>query len=240
MKLSARFTEYGLVGAFFLIIMLIILATAPPSPPDSHSMMASLRLAWTNLWTNLSAFQGKSDPKPDAVDFKEAIAATLGFVAVFVTGLLIDLFSVIFVYAEMIVFSKLLHLYSEDIGAVQNLFPDTVKRDYERFKTKFGSSVFVSASQSVKRIRLLPCYSRNFAFFVTYAGSGGMQLDALGDHLRVWRTARGIAASAILLFLVWLVTRYAESVGPVGGIVATLVAVAIIVGSMCIVGFNFS
>src|SRR5262245_8245184 len=102
MKLSARFTEYGLVGAFFLITLFVIVGTSPQSFLESGALV-SVKRSWSLLWENLGKIQGKSTGE---VDFKEAIAAALGVVAVFVTGLLLDLLSIMFLYGEMIVFSR--------------------------------------------------------------------------------------------------------------------------------------
>jgi len=89
MQIGSRFTEYGLTGGFFWICQLLFLV---------YSGQAK------TLLSNLSSV--KLDPTSWISQIGPTAISALAIIAVFVTGLLLDLFAVYFRPMEMRVFRQ--------------------------------------------------------------------------------------------------------------------------------------
>jgi hypothetical protein len=204
MQIDRRFADYGLTGGFFLI--------------------CQLGLFWPlGYWPRiLDQFQAVRLP-PDTsllVPIITGFAGALAVIAVFVTGLLLDLIASLFRAIEMRVFSRHLDRNSVWIIGLIEAHKAYCGTDYESFQRTvqqvnsltFGKRLTYACTfwrresghfwafswwlgDTVRR------YERLSSFFRSYitVQSGSAQLTLMADQYSLWRTARAIATALYLL-----------------------------------------
>ncbi len=120
MQIGSRFTEYGLTDGFFWICQLLFLV---------YSGQAK------TLLSNLSSV--KLDPTSWISQIGPTAISALAIIAVFVTGLLLDLFAVYFRPMEMRVFRQHLVRNRDWLGRLITDHKDYCEADYEEFECRF-------------------------------------------------------------------------------------------------------
>src|SRR5436305_10290195 len=136
MQIGSRFTEYGLTGGFFWICQLLFLV---------YSGQAK------TLLSNLSSV--KLDPTSWISQIGPTAISALAIIAVFVTGLLLDLFAVYFRPMEMRVFHQHLVRNRDWLGRLITDHKDYCEADYEEFECRFRETS--RAKGRVGRIRCI-------------------------------------------------------------------------------------
>jgi len=210
MQIGSRFTEWGLTGGFFWICQLLFLT------------YSGQRII---LLSNLPS---KLEPDWILPSVSTAISA-LAIVAVFVTGLLLDLSAVYFRQWEMRVFHRHLVRNRDWLGRFIADHKGYGEADYEEFERLLSKSSLAKDRKAGFGVSLLwnrqrrrqyfaegwgpwkgaRAYERLWSFFASYVlvESGSSQLSLMTDQYYFWRTGRAISTSlAILMFEVFLFT----------------------------------
>lgn len=213
MQISTRFTEYGLTGAFFWIGQLLLLLALGQPADAAFRWLAD----WVPRLQNIPQF---------AQTLLMSLVGALAIIAVFIAGLLLDLFGSYFIFMEMAVFKR--HAdrnreWLEDLVAKHGVYG---ARDYDIFTRKFGNpfsgrewrtafDVFLFWSRERRRryvaawkrawerFKLIRPYHRLWSFLFSYVvvQSGASQLNVLVDEMYLWRTGRAISTALMILFL---------------------------------------
>jgi len=124
MQIGSRFTEYGLTGGFFWICQFILLWRSGQTQ---------------TLLSNLSTVQlqiAKDIPIPIT-----SLVSALAIIAVFVTGLLLDLLAVYYRPMEIRVFIRHLARNRDWVGRLIADHKGYCEADYEEFERRYGESV---------------------------------------------------------------------------------------------------
>jgi len=143
----------------------------------------------------------------------------LAIIAVFVTGLLLDLSAVFFRRFEMPVFQKHLARNRDWLGRLIADHKGYCEADYEEFDrlhrgTPVAKPGFLSKFRSWNRevIQLSSKgrpYERLWSFFTSYVlvESGSSQLSLMVDQYYLWRAGRAVSISLVILtFEVWFLS----------------------------------
>jgi len=190
MNLSARFTEFALTGAFFWIGQLIFFGFGY----DRELMEILPR------W--MGVYYGYEVLLPEAIKgASSTMLSAFGLIGIFMTGLIMDMFSEYFTPFERIIFNR--HIYRNQDwlnNATKDCSP-TVHHDYQQLIEYFGYDYFPPISKSIKRIRLGRECQRIQAFLFSYihAFSANAASELLLDHLHHWRTSRSVSTVLIIL-----------------------------------------
>jgi|SRR5215510_5575417 len=189
MQISSRFTEYGLTGGFFWISQFILLW-----------YYGKIQV----LQSYLSAIQ--IPPGISQIGFTAitGLVSALGIIAVFVAGLLLDLFAVYFKPMEMRIFQQHLARNRDWLGRLIADHKSYCGADYEEFEREGGHFSFKVFRQWRPNIlRWWKPYERLWSFLASYVvvESGSSQLGLMLDQYYLWRTGRAISA---VLFIVSL------------------------------------
>jgi len=216
MQIGSRFTEYGLTGGFFWICQLILLWYYG-------------KIQW--LLTNLPTVQIPSEISQIGSTAITGLVSALGIIAVFVAGLLLDLFAVFFRSMEMRVFDRHLVRNRDWLCRLIADHKGYCAADYEEFERRFGGSSYLKDMltgldiflfwKRERRQRYLAAmkrgwglgvnrpYERLWSFLASYVVvmSGSSQLSLLVDQYYLWRTGRAIS---IVLFIVSLEVMFFE------------------------------
>jgi hypothetical protein len=215
MQIGSRFTEYGLTGGFFWICQLLFLA---------YSGQAK------TLLSHLSTVQLQIPPWISQIG-STAISA-LAIIAVFVAGLLLDLLAVYFRQWEMRVFQRHLARNRDWLGRLIADHKGYCEADYEEFERQLGGTSlgqdtmagfgvfffwnrerrqqYVAAAKRGRGAwKVARPYERLWSFFASYVlvQSGSSQLSLMVDQYYLWRTARAVSVSLVILGLeVWFLS----------------------------------
>jgi hypothetical protein len=208
MQIGSRFTEYGLAGGFFWICQFILIWCSGQTQ---------------TLLSNLSTVQ-KQIPEHLPIAITSLVSA-LAIIAVFVTGLLLDLFAVYFRPTEMRIFCRHLVRNRDWLGQLIADHKGYCEADYEEFERRLGETSlakdmwagiaillfwnqerrqrYVGALKRGWAWGLARPYERLWSFFASYVivQSGSSQLSLLVDQYYLWRTGRAVSAALIILFL---------------------------------------
>jgi len=213
MQFIRRFADYGLTGGFFLICQLVVL--------------------WPFGYLSTIVDKLQALPIPSLTDTSlvgpifTGFAGALGVIAVFVVGLLLDLFASYFRPLEMRVFARHLSRNSDwlinlveahkvycatDYETIQRAFPDaSITREYlANFRAGFDVFMFWNRKRRERYVSTIKRswawglgwpYERLWSFFTSYIVvlSGSAQLTVLVDQYSLWRTARAMAAALVLI-----------------------------------------
>jgi hypothetical protein len=213
MKISDRFTDYGLIGGFFWLLQFALMATF------------GIRRFWLagevhSLETLLK------DLPPGALPPLAALVGALALTAIFATGLLLDLFgSTYFRGTEMNVF---IWYARRNALWVQRLFDqhkDYIQNDWSvLFSAAIGVPHWKKQISAVIRLELmfwnrrvreeyasliskgratLQAYTEMQAFLISYVlvVSGSGNIEFLSTQLSLWTTSRAISTAVGLAAL---------------------------------------
>ncbi len=189
MQIGSRFTEYGLTGGFFWICQFIFLWRSG----QTQTLLGKLSTVQNQIPEHL----------PIAIT---SLVSALAIIAVFVTGLLLDLLAGYFRPLEMGVFHKHLVRNRDWLGRLIANHKGYCEADYEEFERQFDRTSPPSASQKrlfavLKRAWVAGPYERLWSFFTSYifVESGSLQLSLMVDQYYLWRTGRAVSVSLIIL-----------------------------------------
>ena len=228
MQISSRFTEYGLTGGFFWICQLLFLVyTGQAKTFLTHlSTVQQLQIPLMQLSTG----QQLQIPPWISQIGVTAISA-LAIIAVFVTGLLLDLLAVYFRPMEMRVFNQHLVRNRDWLGRLIADHKSYCEADYEKFERQFGETSLAKDTMAgfdvflfwnrQRRQRYVAAvkrgwgwglgrnYERLWSFFASYVlvQSGSSQLSLMLDQYYLWRAGRAVSVSLVILtFEVWFLS----------------------------------
>jgi hypothetical protein len=194
MQIGSRFTEYGLTGGFFWICQFILLwCSGQIQPLQSNVSTVQLHIA-------------KDIPIPIT-----SLVTALAIIAVFVTGLLLDLSAVYFRPLEMGVFRRHLVRNRDWVGRLIADHKGYCEADYEEFERlpkdmPKRSYILLFWNQEWRQrawavLRQARPYERLWSFFASYVlvQSGSSQLSLMVDQYYLWRTGRAVSAALLIL-----------------------------------------
>jgi len=209
MQIGSRFTEYGLTGGFFWICQFILLWSSP-----RQSWLPNLSIVQLQIPTGISQIGSTAIT---------SLVSALAIIAVFVAGLLLDLFAVYFRPMEIFVFSGHLIRNRDWLGQLIADHKGYCEADYEEFerrfsgtstamntRPKFGISLFWNRERrqqylvAVRRgLAMGRPYERLWSFFASYVVvlSGSSQLSLMVDQYYLWRTGRAVSAALLIVFI---------------------------------------
>jgi hypothetical protein len=207
MQIGSRFTEYGLTGGFFWICQLFVLA---------YSGQAKTLLSHPSTLQQL-------EKMPSWISQIGATAiSALAIIAVFVTGLLLDVFAVYYRPMEMRAFHKHLVRNRDWLGRLIADHKGYCEADYEEFESQFRGKSFAKGMMAgfdafffwnrqrrqryvaiVKDTWRARPYERLWSFFASYVlvESGSSQLSLMMDQYYLWRTGRAVSTALLIVFL---------------------------------------
>jgi hypothetical protein len=203
MKISDRFTDYGLIGGFFWMLQLAIWPVID-------------RTGWADA---LHYFTGAlvSVPK-EALPSFVALLGAFGLIAVFTTGLLLDLLgSSYFLATEMMVFARHVRQHIHWLQRVTDLNTDYIQEDWSilinaptyRNQLRASLKFFKLWNERdrkgcwlvVREVwKLRSAYTRMQSFLLSYVllTSGVEKVELLSTQMSLWNTGRAIAAGIII------------------------------------------
>jgi hypothetical protein len=212
MTLPGRFAEYGLSGAFFWICQLILL----------------LLFGRTEFIINLLSMVPLSSvgAAPQLVQTLVAsLLAVLAIIAIFTTGLLLDLCAAYFILWEISVFKQHLDRNASWLIGLIERYKEYSADDYQQLHDHFGNSFFskeawlealrlhqfwqrgwyrrylAAQRQGFRRWALVEPYTRLSSFLMSYViiQSGSSQLSVLTDLISQWRVGRALSTAMIFI-----------------------------------------
>src|SRR6266487_6213741 len=124
MQIGSRFTEYGLTGGFFWICQFILLWRSG----QTQTLLGKLSTVQNQI----------PEHHPIAIT---SLVSALAIIAVFVTGLLLDLLAGYFRPLEMGVFHKHLVRNRDWLGRLIADHKGYCEADYKEFERRFGKDV---------------------------------------------------------------------------------------------------
>jgi hypothetical protein len=201
MKISDRFTDYGVIGGFFWMLQFALWA--------SHSSgWAGLLKQFTNT-INLVP--------PSASPSFVALLGAVGLIVVFTTGMLLDLFgSAYFRTWEATVFTNHVRRHLHWFQKVMDLSKDYVQDDVATLLANLSLSVQMRMSLKLFRFwnsrdmanywrsfrdawRARDAYIRTQSFLLSTVllGSEASKVELLSTQMSLWNTARAVAAATM-------------------------------------------
>jgi len=213
MRISSRFTEYGLTGAFLLIsqCVLYFLSYDESSSYSFEQFNAILKTAY-------EAFPPAFQPA------LMSLAAALALVSIFFIGLCLDLLGSFHTMWEANQFKKQLEKNETWLRPFVDLNKYYVGNDYNKFESEFGTLLskeewkesfkillfwkkqyrrdyFDYMKKAFNRFRLLSAYNRFHSFLMSYVmvHSGSGNNEFLIDQVHLWRTSRSISTALIIM-----------------------------------------
>ncbi len=205
MKLSGKITEYGFLGAFFLVFQLVFMFILWPS--NSWRLYSHL--------TNAIDSTIQSSGSIKSV-FNATISAT-GFVSIFFVGLFIDLITIVSQFSSSRSFkihadknkawlSIFLKKHESYIGIESKQFLDKYeyKSSYRKllsvsktlpFSSKYWSKYWKLTKENWKEWEYVKNYNKMYTFLIVYCVTNNSNAtpNILVDELRIQRTIKGVS-----------------------------------------------
>lgn len=127
--------------------------------------------------------------------------SAFGLIGIFMTGLIMDIFSVYFTPFERIIFNRHIWRNQDWLDTATKECSPAVHHDYQELVKYFGPNRFANFSTSMKRLSLGRECRRMQAFLFSYIHvfSANATSEILLDHLHHWRTSRSISTVLIIL-----------------------------------------
>lgn len=183
------------------------------------------------LLNSLGHFIGTDNTQPDFLhDTAGSLLTVFGLIAIFVTGLLLDMVGSIFFLQEMRIFGRHVSQNKDWLDKMTSTCSSAVSKDYQEFKSEFDDEDLsikekiqrlFNSSFHFQRFKLRSHYRRLQTFLLAYihvySANGGS--EQLMDHVHVWRTARAISTA---LFIVALEAIYLINNSNMAGLFETL------------------
>lgn len=222
MKISARFAEYSLTGAFFWASQFLILMIQRGNGPGDISK------DWAAAISQLAAVV------PVALqNATNALLTATGLIVIVSTGLLLDLFGSYFVMWELIVFRSYVHRNRDWLDELAVRYRRYLAKDYAAFANKFTSpwdkrewlaawyvltpftgrrrrEAYRALRRIGERFAVIGPYSRLHSFMVSFimVFSGAAKLDVLVDAVYLWRVSRSVTNAMLIFSLELYVTLF--------------------------------
>jgi hypothetical protein len=192
MKAAVRFAEYSMTGGIFWVSFIIYLTLLNlPLTPDS--LMANVVKVWAEWGNNLGTL---FDPLGQTI---ESGVIALVVVAIFLTGLALDLVSTrFFTPFEMYFFKK--YFADCNISWLENLIAEHepyLANDFEKFKSEPVLNWKNRAQLHRQKIRYEKI--RGLLLSYLYICSSDSRLDEVLDLSSLWRTTRSLSMSMVIL-----------------------------------------
>ena len=206
MRISDRYVDYGVVGAFFLIGQFTLLVIWGLTGLITNGLEALVRIIPSQLQVPTYS-----------------LLTILGVIGIFFFGLLLDLFSLIPAFPEKYIFKMRLDDNQDWLDSLRHqdsyfqkgydgfLAAGRLKKMWKRIVLRTEPPVAdpTLKSRSVSYYRL-----RYFLYSFVILNAGPSQLDALTDQMHVWRTSRAIFTATVIWFiesiviiLIWFFNR---------------------------------
>jgi len=204
-NISARFTEFGMTGAFFWIAQLIYLALT------HDDVILQAMPHWQAFFDQYQEL-GESLP-PALSETAGSLLTAFGLIGIFVTGLILNLLGSYFFAFENIFFARHLARNADWMSGMMRGCTGAVQEDYRLIRQQFGAGLFVALPQVWHRLRLSPACKRVqsflFAFIHVFGDNGTPEL--LSDQVHLWRTARALGITFWFLSVEMLVLGHQDS-----------------------------
>lgn len=194
MQISSRFTNYALTGAFFFISHLLFLVVF------NEHVTAEAWEAWVASYEKYARF-------PEAFkNVADTLLTTVGLISIFFVGLVLELMGSYFFISERKVFIHHLKRNHDWLEHVFNDAPKVLKANYDYLRNEPTALVW-SPSHLIKIICKHGAFNHLHAYLFSYihVNSGESVSDLLYDHRNLWRVARAIANTLILLAIEMLI-----------------------------------
>ena len=185
MKISTRFTEFGMTGAFFWITQILFFCIAYEQDP----------FTWLPGWI----FSQKINQSDILKDSLGSLLTVCGVIGIFITGLILDLLGSYFALSEMSLFNRHLKRNKGWLDELSGQCAESIKADYEMFRDHVGTSFVTSFKTAGQRIRLLGKCHRLQTYLSSYIHVFSSPSEMLVDHIHLWRTSRAISTTLLIL-----------------------------------------
>lgn len=197
MNISSRFTEFGMTGAFFWISQVLFLSLGL-----NHKMVEWIP-QWVEVW---NGYQGML---PDVVqNAAGSMLTAFGIIGIFVTGLILDLIGSYFAPLEMTIFNRHLKRNHGWLDELSSQCPENVRCDYQILRDQFVTGILRSPREGWQRIRMGRQYTHIQAFLFSYIHVFSSLSETLVDNIHLWRTARAISTTLLILALEVIYINY--------------------------------
>lgn len=194
MKVWDRYAEYAIIGGLFWIALFIAVSFVDKS---SFLEMVSKTLIKFSEHPAMS--------NPSLTNAITSFFSTLGVIAVFCTGLLIDIISPIF-FTPFEIFYFKRYILEKNCSYIEKVFEgnksSSAYTDYVMFSTTpilFYKTKYFTQWQS-QRHRYIKLLTLLTSYCLKNSESG--MLEDLKDRLVLWRTSRALGGSVFLLALI--------------------------------------
>lgn len=191
MKVWDRYAEYAIIGGLFWISMFIAATIVKTGDGNTISF-------WKSWIENFSAIL--PDSGSGAFSVITSLLSALGVIAVFCTGMLIDIISpYFFILFEILYFKR--YFLEKNCSYIEKVFKgdksSSMYTDYVLFNT---SPTFKNFAQWQSQRRR---YTKLLTLLTSYClkNSESGMLEDLKDRLILWKTGRALGGSIFLLAL---------------------------------------
>ncbi len=192
MQISDRFVDYGVVGAFFLIVQYVLLAL------------------WGQAGWIINHLSALAQPIPTQLTIPVATLLTiLGIIGIFFFGLFFDLFTIFSFPLEIFVFYN---FFKDNQGWLEKM----QEQDKWSFLEKNIKNFPTTSNDPKSKLRFIflflhpshlhdvqASYYRLRYFLNSFIllNSGVTQFDELTDQKHMWRTSRAIFSASVICSL---------------------------------------
>lgn len=201
MNFGARFSEFGMTGAVFWICQILLL-TIGAGQVEGADLLASLNKILGTEGNNSALLLSATG----------SLLTVFGLIAIFSTGLILDMMGSIFFMQEMRIFGSHISKNHDWLDKMTDKCSTVIAKDYRDFQKEFDDSD--PSTKNTKILQFDPrIHLRRFAlrfhflrlqtFLLSYIhvySANGMS-DQLTDHVHVWRTARAISMALFIVAL---------------------------------------
>lgn len=210
MKLSSRLSEYGIVGAFFLISQIVA------------SVLIFTDATQENAIYILKQLKDMGDAAGAFATPLASLLAVLALILVFFVGLVIDLVGFYVLSVEIPQFRRELYTHKAWLDPIVERHSFLIKNAWKRivdeytphptitggFRKEFFSTLFSwkYLKQKLKNLRYLyltRSYHRlfNFMIILSLQNTNEAHAQVIQDQMSLWRTSRSIALVLIILMI---------------------------------------
>jgi hypothetical protein len=205
MKISDRFTDYGLIGGFFWLLQLGVLSLFGLSHSQRKHLVEGLNALIAGV-------------PPPTVPALIAFLGVLALISIFTTGLLLDLLgSSYFRTLEVSVFSRFLQRNRRWLERIVDQNRDYIQDDWSKLLNahqEWSKANVAAAFKSLQLwkarhrqelrdanpMRLRTPYTRFQSFLLSYVllTTGVEKIELLSTQMALWSTSRAIAMAMML------------------------------------------
>lgn len=201
MNISPRFTEFGMTGAFFWISQTLFFGLG------YGQTLVDIIPQWVKVWNGYQAML------PQVMqDTAGSLLTAFGIIGIFVTGLILDLLGSYFALLELTIFSRHLVRNRSWLDTLARQCPKNVKNDYEKLRDGFSTNFFVSPKKAWQRILMARECKHMQTFLFSYIHVFSSLSETLVDNMHLWRTARAISTTLLILAVEVIYLKYTGSI----------------------------